>query len=124
ACPPPAGTGLIVALRRWSAAADPEGERPVAGVALEPTGEGRRLHVVLAETVQRQPGGAGLQAVRLGALPGLLPFREPAPVGDVDLVERADRGAVADAVVGHHLEQARHLVHLDECADLLAALAA
>src|SRR5699024_427408 len=122
-CSPTAATSLIIGVRLSSAAADPEGERPVAGVGLEPAGEGRRLHVVLAETVQRQPGGAGLQAVRLGALPGLLPFRQSAPVGDVDLVERADRGAVADAAVGHQLEQARHLVHLDERPDLLAALA-
>src|SRR5699024_1714693 len=122
-CSPTAATSLIIGVRLSSAAADPEGERPVAGVGLEPAGEGRRLHVVLAETVQRQPGGAGLQAVRLGALPGLLPLREPAPVGHVHLVERAYRGTVADAVVGHQLEQARHLVHLDEGADLLAALA-
>src|SRR5699024_6422585 len=85
-CSPTAGTSLLVGVPLASAEADPEGERRGAGVRREPTGEGRRRHVVLAETVQRQPGGAGLQAVRLGALPGLLPCRQPAPLGDVDLV--------------------------------------
>src|SRR5690606_11246922 len=77
----------------------------------------------VVESVQRQPGGAVLERVRVGPLTGLLPLREPAPVGDVDLVEGRDRRARADGAVRHELEEAGGLVDLDLGPDLLTALA-
>src|SRR5699024_8735565 len=102
---------------------DTETEGTVAGIGEQPAGQLQRAHVITVQTVQGQPGRTHLARVGVAAHARGLPRRQTTPVGDVDLVEQRHRGAVAEAPVGHDLEDAGHLMHLDERADLLVALA-